>query len=99
MPKALTVKEIGHFKLVKTNLLENMGPRRKKIVFHSGLPIYLLLLLESVLYFRRVTGMLDLGECQSLRGNNSPSAVYLSPVQTPPFSNNGYFMLVQFGIR
>ena len=32
--------------------------------------------------------MLELRECQSLDTNNLPSAVYLSPVQTPPPSNN-----------
>ena len=35
--------------------------------------------------------MLDLGECQSLDVINLPSAVYLSPIQTPPPSNDGYF--------
>ena len=34
-----------------------------------------LFLLESVLNFRRVTGMLDLGECPSLDSNNILSAV------------------------
>ena len=43
--------------------------------------------------------MLDLGECQSLYANNSPSAVYLSPVQTPPPSNKRYFMFDQFVVR
>ena len=31
--------------------------------------------------------MHDLVECQSLDANNLPSAVYLSPVQTPPTYN------------
>ena len=43
--------------------------------------------------------MLDLGECQSLDPNNLPSVVYLSPVQTPPTSNDDIFMFVQFGDR
>ena len=43
--------------------------------------------------------MLDLGECQSLDANDLPSAVYLAPVQTPPPSNDGYFMFVVFGVR
>ena len=69
-----------------------MGPRRRKIVFNSNEPISFLFLLQSVLNFRRVTGMLDLEEFQSLDANSLPSAVYLSPVQTPPPSNYGYFM-------
>ena len=43
--------------------------------------------------------MLDLGECQLLEANNLPSAVYLSPVQTPPPSNYNYFMFVPYGVR
>ena len=31
--------------------------------------------------------MLELGECLSLDKDNLPSAVYLSPVQTPPTYN------------
>ena len=42
--------------------------------------------------------MLDLGEYQSLDANNFQFAVYLSPVQTPQPSNNGYSMFVQFGV-
>ena len=38
--------------------------------------------------------MLDLGECLSLDTDNLPSAVYISPVQNPPPSNDGYFMFV-----
>ena len=71
-----------------------MGPRREKMVFNYGVPIQLLLLSESVLNFRIVTGMLDLEECQSPIANNLPSAVYLSPVKTSPPSNDGYFMFV-----
>ena len=42
--------------------------------------------------------MLHLGECQSLVANNLPY-VYLSPVQNPPPSNDGYFIFVLFGVR
>ena len=51
-----------------------------------------------VLNFRRVTGMLDLGDCLSLDTDKIPPAVYVSPVQTPPPSNGGYFMFVRIGI-
>ena len=64
-----------------------MGPRREKIGFNSGVPIQFLPLLKSVLNFRRVTGLLDLGECLSLKLDNLPSAVYLSSLQTPQPSN------------
>ena len=43
--------------------------------------------------------MLDLGECQAQDLIKLPSAVYLSPVETQPPSNDGYFMFVQFGVR
>ena len=43
--------------------------------------------------------MLDLEEYQSLDGYNLPSAVYLSPLQTPPQSSDGYFMFLQFGAQ
>ena len=69
-----------------------MGSRIEKLVFNSGVPILFYLSSESILNFRRVTGMIDLGECQSLDGNTS--AFYVSPVQTPPPSNDGYFMFV-----
>ena len=36
--------------------------------------------------------MIDLGKCQSLDANNLPSAVYMSPVQTPLTSNDGFFL-------
>ena len=49
--------------------------------------------------FRRLTSMLDLGECLSLHANNLPSAVYLSPVQTPTPSKDGNFMFVGIGVR
>ena len=41
-----------------------------------------------LLNFRRVTGMLGLGECQSV--DTLPSTVYLSSVQTPPPVKDGY---------
>ena len=43
--------------------------------------------------------MLKLGECQSLDANSLQFAVYLSPVQTPPPSNYGYFIFVRFGVK
>ena len=43
------------------------------------------------LYFKRVTGLLDMGECLSLDGGNLPS------VQAPPISNDGLF-LVHIGV-
>ena len=49
-----------------------------------------------LLNLRRVTDKLNFGECLSLDADNLPSAVYLSPVETPPKSNDGYFMSVQF---
>ena len=44
-------------------------------------------------------GKLDLGEFQSLDADSLPSAVYRSPVETPPKSKNGYFTFVQFRVR
>ena len=38
--------------------------------------------------FRRVTGMLDLGECESPDANNLPSKIYPQSLQT----NDGYVM-------
>ena len=43
--------------------------------------------------------MLELGECLSLAAGNLPSAVHMSPAQTPPPSNDGYYMFVKFGVR
>ena len=43
--------------------------------------------------------MLDLGEGLSLEADNLPSVVYLSPVQSQPPLNDGYFMFVKFGDR
>ena len=43
--------------------------------------------------------MLDLGECLWMDVDNLPLAVYLSPVQAPPQLNDGYFMIVRFGVR
>ena len=43
--------------------------------------------------------MLALGECRSLDANDFPFAVNLSPVQTLPPLDNGYFMFVQFGVK
>ena len=68
-----------------------------KIYFLSQLAIgaiccdILYQLCENVclLNFRRVTGMIDLGEYWSLDADNLASAVYLSPVQTPKPSNDG----------
>ena len=56
-----------------------------------------MLLSESVLNFRRVTGILDLGGYQSLDADNLSTAVFLSPVQTSPLLSYGHFMF--FGIR
>ena len=42
--------------------------------------------------------MLDWGEYLSLDADNLPSAVYLTCVETPPKSNDGYFMFLQFGV-
>ena len=50
-----------------------------------------------VLTFRKVTGMLDLGECLTLGTYNIPSSVYIAPVQTAPPSDDGHFEFV--GIR
>ena len=44
----------------------------------------------------RVAGKLDLGECLSLDANNFQSAVNLSPVKSPPTSNDGLSCLVNF---
>ena len=60
------------------------GPQPNEISTKVYLPIKLLLLLDSVLNFGRVTGMLDLEECHTLDTMNLSSAVYISPVQTPP---------------
>ena len=63
--------------------------KEEKLVLNSEMPIKFLLLSESVLNFRRVTGILDLGECLSLVADDLQSAVYLSTVQTPkPSSEN-----------
>ena len=43
--------------------------------------------------------MLDFGECLSLVADNLTSTVYLSPLQTPPQSNDGHFMIVEIGLR
>ena len=43
--------------------------------------------------------MLELGEYQSLDATNLLAAVYLSPVQTPPPTNDGYFMFVRFEVK
>ena len=43
--------------------------------------------------FRRLTGMLAVGKGLLLDADNLPSAVYLSPVQIQPPSNNGHFFL------
>ena len=44
--------------------------------------------------------MLDFGEGQSLDANDLPSAVYLSPVETPPPSNYDYLtFFLRFGVR
>ena len=43
--------------------------------------------------------MLDLGGCQLLDADILTSVVYLSPVQTQPPSNDGYFMLVCFRVK
>ena len=64
-----------------------MGPRRETLFLNSCVPIWFLLLLEFVLNFRRVTDMVDLGECLSL-GADKQSAVYLSSVQTPQLSSD-----------
>ena len=48
---------------------------------------------------RRVTGKNDLGESMSMDADNLSPAVYLSPVETQPTSNDGYFMLVKFEAR
>ena len=61
---------------------ENMGPRREKLDFNSGVPIQIYLLSEIVLNFRRVTAMLDLVDYLLLDEYNLPLAVYLSSVQT-----------------
>ena len=63
--------------------------RKDKLVVNSGVSIQVLLLSESVLNFRRVTGMLDLGECLSLDANNLPPAVYLSSLPTLQLSSEG----------
>ena len=39
-----------------------------------------------------MTGKLEFGECLSPDADKLPSEVYLSPVETPPISNDGYFM-------
>ena len=38
--------------------------------------------------------MLDMGECRLMDVDYLPSAVHLSPVPTPPPSNDGPFMFV-----
>ena len=38
--------------------------------------------------------MLNFGECQSLNADNLPYTVNLSPIQTPPPANDGYFLLL-----
>ena len=43
--------------------------------------------------------MLDLGEFWMLDVNNFPSAVYHSHVQTPPPSDDAYFMNIGIGVR
>ena len=58
----------------------------------------LLLLLEFVLNLRRVTGMLDLGECLSLDIDFFLSLVYISLVQTLPSPNDGHLMFVGTGV-
>ena len=64
-----------------------MGPRRDLLVFNSGVQVQFLLLLESVLNLRRVTGTLDLLQCLLLDGDILPSAVHLSSVQTQQTSS------------
>ena len=80
-------------KFFKTNWPENTGPRRENWFLNLACQFSFLLLSESVLNFRRVTNMVDLGECLSLDADNLPSAVYLSTVQTPQPSSEGYFVL------
>ena len=53
----------------------------------------------SLLNLRRVTSKLYFGECLSLIAEILASAVHLSPLKTSPTSNDGYFMIVQFGAK
>ena len=45
---------------------ENIGPRREKLGFNFGMPIWFSLFLESVFKFRKVTDTYNLEEYQSL---------------------------------
>ena len=48
---------------------------------------------------RRVTGMLDLGDCLSLDTANLAHVVYLPPVQIPTPLKDGQFMFAGMGVR
>ena len=67
------------------------------VAYNQWVLIWVKMYVSSVLNFRRVTGIVDFGECQSLDADILSSAVYLSPVQTlPPFIyENQEFVLVQ----
>ena len=49
--------------------------------------------MESVLNFRRMTGLVDLRECLSLAEDNLPSAVSLSSVHTPQQSSENHGLM------
>ena len=60
--KALIVKEIWQFNFLNGLGIRVQEEKKKKTIVKSRVQ-FVLLFLEFVLNFRRVTGMLDLGEC------------------------------------
>ena len=85
--KAQTVYKKWQSNVFQNKLDWKLGSRRRRKMFFC---FYRSLSLTLREWMVRLPWKNDL--------KNLPYIVYLSPVETPPQSNDGYFMFVQFGV-